>query len=701
MILPVISFPAVAVSAPSRQINVVYDDSISMIQRDPPGNELVDTWSQAKYSMEVFAAMLGEKDLMSVYAMNDFCKSENANPKLQLAGSDGMNANVKKVYNMITSAQDTPFNTVKKAYRDLQKNKAEEKWLVVLTDGAFEKQKNVPVDPGTVSDFFDKKSKDVNVVFLGMGESAQKNGVITDEANNVFAYYTTNNSQILTKITEICTRVFNSNKLKINAKASKISTKDFEGVPMKELTVFAQGKDVKINGIIKPDGTAVKSSSQPVTVKVGDKATTNPNYKKCIKGEGLNGSLATFSDDFIPGDYKLDITGADTIEVYYKPNISIAAYLVDSKGEKVENLSELEAGKYTINFGLVKDGTNEAVGSSSLLKDVKYTATVENNGVVHDKAYKNGDKISLVEGDLKIDVLATYLDYNTVSTEIKNHIYKNKDVSFESVQNNPFNVTSGGIDTTEPMKLLVKLDGAAPTEEQWDKMELPNVKLAEHVSFTIDDFVVEKSEDEIGVFNVTLVIKGKPSTRGAYEDCELEASYDAICGSEKWSGESKVTMKISDSRSWLESHKGTIIAGAIILLILLVLLGYVPGVKHYLPKKLKGSPKIIKRSANPVFPDKNFSGNLTKNILSTFIPYKAQTGEIKFVPPTVAGIRPLKVKGIKNGRMAVTNLNDYRNKMDIKFRGNPITTQKTLESSAGLSITVVYRGDTYTCQTNM
>ena len=45
-------------SLPTRVINVVYDDSGSMIKNK---NKNVDTWCQAKYSMEVFASMLGEK----------------------------------------------------------------------------------------------------------------------------------------------------------------------------------------------------------------------------------------------------------------------------------------------------------------------------------------------------------------------------------------------------------------------------------------------------------------------------------------------------------------------------------------------------------------------------------------------------------------------------------------------------------------
>lgn len=80
----------IAVSSPTRVINLVYDDSGSMIETDivdSNGNtvkydELVDTWCQAKYAIEVFAALLGDNDTLNVYIMSSYSK-----PKLVLYGN--------------------------------------------------------------------------------------------------------------------------------------------------------------------------------------------------------------------------------------------------------------------------------------------------------------------------------------------------------------------------------------------------------------------------------------------------------------------------------------------------------------------------------------------------------------------------------------------------------------------------------------
>lgn len=148
---------------PSRVIHVVYDDSGSMIET---GGQKVDTWCQAKYAMEVFAALLGEKDTLNIYAMSDYEGTQLPGPRLMLQGSDGQSANVAKVHGMLTKAGNTPFQAVQKAYADLTAAETDEKWLVVLTDGEFQGMDDI-------DGFFHQKASDVRVMFLGMGPKAQ------------------------------------------------------------------------------------------------------------------------------------------------------------------------------------------------------------------------------------------------------------------------------------------------------------------------------------------------------------------------------------------------------------------------------------------------------------------------------------------------------------------------------------------------
>ena len=129
--------PGVAVGetrVPSRTINLVYDDSGSMIRQ---GNAYVDTWCQAKYALEVVAAMLDERDTLNVYYMSDYDTGTQSGPRITLRGGGGQ-ASVDRIHSTITSFGNTPFNAVRRAHADLKKARSDERWLVVLTDGAFE-----------------------------------------------------------------------------------------------------------------------------------------------------------------------------------------------------------------------------------------------------------------------------------------------------------------------------------------------------------------------------------------------------------------------------------------------------------------------------------------------------------------------------------------------------------------------------------
>lgn len=458
---------------PTRVINVVYDDSGSMYIN-------VDTWCRAKYSMEVFSAMLGDTDKMNVYYMSDYCTGSSTPPRISLDGIDGSDVNVAKIHNQKTIANNTPFNAVKKAYADLNATNADEKWLVILTDGEFEDGR---MSSSEIDRYLASKSQDIKVMFLGMGQNAA--GITEDVANNIFYVEATTNAQILSRITEICTRVFNSNKLELNVSAKTCS---FD-VPMAELTVFAQGANVEIAGIKRSDGSLVQSSKTPVEVKYSECDATNYSNQPVTD---LLGKIATFKGDFPAGDYAVEVSGAETVEIYYKPNIAVAAYLTDSTGQSVTNLSNLAAGEYTISFGFVKAGTSDSVAASTLLGDVSYEAVVTNNGVTHEKVYSNGDKIQIEEGPLAIDVTAHYLDYNTVTTSLSFDIYKDKEITF-SIENNPsYVVSSDGFASLENIRIKAKIDGSEFSQEQWDALSVPQIQLIDDKM----DFKIELSDIE-------------------------------------------------------------------------------------------------------------------------------------------------------------------------------------------------------------
>ena len=545
-----------ATNEPSRQINVVYDDSTSMWT---DGITYLDTWCKAKYAMEVFAAMLGEKDTMSIYYMNDYSYDNLAledceGPKVTLKGSDATQGNVDILHNNITKNAGTPFMAVRKAYKDLTDAKADQKWLVVLTDGEF--------DTGAleVEKFFQQKQNDVNVMFLSMGANAAT--ITEDGSKNIFCEKAETSDQILNKITKICTQIFNTHKLDVNVATNKFS---FD-VPMSELVVFAQGENVeigKING--GPDSKEYSSDNNPVKVMYSTKAASNYSSVSFLYDENLQGKLLKFEGDFDAGEYTIDVKNAKTVEIYYKPNVEIEAFLVDDEGNIIKNADGLKEGNYTLMFGFVKAGTLEAVPDSELLGDITYTATVTNNGETHEKQYSSGDTITIEEGDLTISASASYLEYNTVSTHLEYRVYKNKEIGFQVSEDTQYTVLSDGLDPEAPLKFKLTLDGKEFTQEQWNSLGNIKVTLNSEEKFTMGEFKVEKTSD-IGIINVTPTLEGQEIILDDYENIEIKIYISDVKENEVWSGSYIHEVKINEGRSWFERF------GIYVIIALLVLL---------------------------------------------------------------------------------------------------------------------------------
>ena len=701
---------------PSRQINLVYDDSGSMIKTD---GKKVDTWCQAKYSMEVFASMLGEKDTLNIYVMSDYITDDKAKPRLTLQGKSGARVNVDKVHQMITEAGNTPFNAVRKANRDLKGAKADEKWLVILTDGEFDDFKKES-DKGRekIDDFLSKKEADVNVMFFGMGADAAEVSEVPSQ--NIFCARAKNSGEILNEVTQICSRIFNNDKLEVNKEKKSLS---FD-VPMSQLIVFAQGKDVSIKGLKDSGGKKIAPSDDPVTVQYSTKAATNHDDPKIDKN--LKGCVGTFTGDIPAGDYSLDVDGADTIEVYYTPNIDIMVNLKNAKGEKVTNIEELETGDYTIEFGFVKAGTTEKVKESALLGDIEYNATVTNNGQVHDKEYHSGDKIHLEEGDLKIDVTATFLEYNSVSSHIEYTIYKNKGIGFRIEKDQQYYQRAGGLSCIadddkfngqEPEPILVRatIDGRDFTADEWKKMDTLTVETDRRASLkankpkgffgrvfhrfrkfnTVKEVKLEKT-NEPGLMKLTPVTN--KNRTGTYSDTRYVLRAYGQQGKAVWKGEMEDAIKITDRRSIVQRDGPTLIRIAISALILLLLLGFTPLFKKRFPKSMKASPTITCRPV-PYGRATEAHGRFKKDGLSSMLPFVAETGMLRFVPSGTAGIPAMKLKAGGGSKLIIMNTKAFAGKKNFYIDSQQVEkgTTKLLTKAPTMQIEVKTDVMNYTC----
>ena len=247
---------------------------------------------------------------------------------------------------------------------------------------------------------------------------------------------------------------------------------------MKELVVFAQGDGVTINGLITPDGSKVNNSNV-VDVKYtlspvseGSSEYWDRQAKNATIDTGLVGVISTYSGGFKEGSYKIDVKNPVTLEVYYKPDVEIMAFLRDTEGVEVPYTDGVRAGKYDLEFGFVRPGTSDRLPDSRLLKDVNYSAEIYHNGTNTGGVYRAGDSVVLQVGDYRIEAQADYMKYNSVSTSMDFAVYEDKDLLITISASPGYEIkedaTLSGFD--QPVVAHVTVDGQELTKEQWENI---------------------------------------------------------------------------------------------------------------------------------------------------------------------------------------------------------------------------------------
>ncbi|MFR2885324.1 MAG: hypothetical protein ACLTCB_03345, partial [Merdibacter sp.] len=123
-------------------------------------------------------------------------------------------------------------------------------------------------------------------------------------------------------------------------------------------------------------------------------------------------------EEIEPGDYQLDVQGAQRVEIYYKPNVDVGIRIFQGT-QDVTDHDALEAGTYTIRVGFLDDESGEFI-ESPLLGEIDADATITNNGKEVEVSNDNEFTVDIGEADIAVE--ATYLKYNRTSISQKYNV---------------------------------------------------------------------------------------------------------------------------------------------------------------------------------------------------------------------------------------------------------------------------------------
>lgn len=437
----------------SRAIAIAYDNSGSMITGS-------DKWCGAKYSIEVFAAMLGENDTLSLYAM------DSSGEKLSLSGSQDAEERVSVVHDADLGVSDcTDPRAAEDAYAALLSSDVDEKYLVITTDGEF----NVGGGLSDINEVVSKcKEQGITVLYLAIGDDAE--AIQADEANGVYVKQASAES-ILSRMTDVANQVFGRDALPDDALDSSKGTLSLE-VPMGKIILFAQGENVAVGDLVSEDGSVV--SGQSVDVSYCEQPSADTKYGTGVVDKALKGVVATFSGEMPKGDYSLSVDGATTVEVYYEPYVDITIGLTGEGGVAYDltpnGENELSAGTYDVRYDLRDPFTGEVLESSLLEPSVFGLVCEQADDSI---ALSEGERLEVVTGAASLTATAQtaggvkvkqqYRDIN-VSPAVKILSIDASDVASS--------VSIADFDNASYQVLVAKEDGTEFSEGEWETLEL-------------------------------------------------------------------------------------------------------------------------------------------------------------------------------------------------------------------------------------
>ena len=461
------SVPAEAAQAKGRDIYLVYDDSGSMCS-----GTLV-RWSQAKYAMEVFTALMGERDTMTIFPMSE--NENGGNGSVSVRGSDSNR--VRNVHEMRFGNGNTPSLAVQNAMNAaLAAPSTNERWVVVLTDGEFDDHNN---DHGAlgmslVQGYLDQcNAAGIKTAYLAIGDAALLANA--NPAAGAYAERAEDNSvSILQKITAIANQIFQhqvvpGSRIQEGGKTAKLAI----DIPTDQLIIFAQGDAVEL-GTVKLNGKRIDGTFQRVLYP--DDPVLYPKTNAAVD-TSLKGVIMTCDagqEPFEDGTFEVEISGASTVEYYITAGVDVVCEL-SRDGKPVEDGKNIGAGKYDYKTKYKSRKTGQEITSDLLpADDSRFYVRVENNGqVIVDKAGSEGS-FEVKEGKCVIDTVAQLPGDVVKTSHLEMTIeppMTNLEMSFEMPDGGYSLVTLAG--EPQPVKVRIRdQEKGALSAQQWEALQV-------------------------------------------------------------------------------------------------------------------------------------------------------------------------------------------------------------------------------------
>ncbi|MBO9129101.1 vWA domain-containing protein [Bacillus sp. 165] len=519
----------------AKEVALVYDDSGSMrVNENANGTKTpIHRWQYANYALQSFISLLDEKDSFFYVPMS---KPSQFIP-VQLASKERQ-VEINNIRSW-KEAKNTPFDAVVTAINELkaraEKEQKKEYWLIVLTDGAFNKlEEQQEAISNTLKSFMtgmQKKGITTHAVLITVESSLQPSEQqqmelfksIWKETTDGTIIPSEDDQGIIDSINTVAAMMTNRDSTSSINDGLQVKLSNNEAIvtsifPLTRLTIVQQINNMQSVPLLQKVEFANKSSSLNMAgpfeiITPVSTAGDSPLIQGYIAHlEGKNGVLS-------PGVYNLHFNTKaihlDKMKVLGEPALdyAISLYRKDENGTLSKDTKTFfESSPMVMEVSLLEKGTNKKLQLTGLDVESLFTATYSIEGK-EEKLTWNKERNAFqyeftmpsqaVTGEVDVRVKGLYKQ----TKEIKLQPMSKRQLDLQLVTGNWLEKVTE-LASSEPIVLQPTVNGQPMTETELKKV-MHNVKLtlSKQVPYTIsqhnNQIFITIRPDIKGMLNIT------------------------------------------------------------------------------------------------------------------------------------------------------------------------------------------------------
>ena len=369
------------IKAPKKIVSLVFDDSSSMYG-DNEGT-LFDSWAEANYATQVFAALMNPQDEFYITYMSELEAREVDISDPQAAADE--------IRTKMTNWNLTPLNSVDVAEEKLESisdsDPTTQYWLVIMTDGIFQRRESQYDDIIAACNALKGKpmsnGSPLRVFYYGIGSNSEE--VPEDSANGLESV---NSDNIVETLNDVANAI--SGRLKYDDKDIKfVDEKTIEvssRIPLYSLSAFTQNSQAEVtsaktedtegNELILDFNNAKVQSPEPEDV-FGPESERIVGFED-IESPNLHGNVSVISnqDQVIPaGKYTIEFSAPidkKSLVLMYQPAVTLALTMFIDGNEVKTGAQVTEGSDIELRMTLVDPSTGKEMDKSLLPSGTDY-----------------------------------------------------------------------------------------------------------------------------------------------------------------------------------------------------------------------------------------------------------------------------------------------------------------------------------------